>query len=497
MDSQTPAPTQEELIEIAKGLDWRLTPATMAHYLTKDLHKSVRWIPAKHLLYTSSLIAQTIAQGNGRLIVSFPPRHGKSRLISIGTPVWFLDKWPYKHVILTSYGAELATDFGRAARDFAQAREEILNFKVRSDLSRVNQWETTRGGGMFAVGIGGPITGRGADLLLVDDYLKNIKDASSETIRQDNYEWFLTTALTRLEPGGTAIIIATRWNIDDLIGRLRKDTGDEWTEIKLSAFAAKDDPLGRPVGEPLWPERYDEHALEAIKTNMGTFFFEALYQQEPMSRAAGLIDKIPIIDIQPHYKKLRFTRAWDFGGTLDAGDYTCGALLAEDLELEITYILDIKREQFSPAGVEKLVKDTAIEDGIGTTIVLEQEPGAAGKSFVDYYQRRILKGFTVLASRPSGDKFIRANPLLASMQAGHVSMLRARWNRMLVDEFASFPDGLNDDQVDACATAYNQMYSGIQGGLTWGRKKTATAPADVPAITGRTDSLVQGVVFGR
>lgn len=494
----TPIPTEEDFARLAKGLDWRLTPATMAHHLTKDLHPSLRWIPAQHLLYTSSLITATIQQGNGRLIVSFPPRHGKSRLISIGTPIWFLDRWTHKHVILISYGAELATDFGRAARDFSIEKKDVLRFKVRDDVSRVNQWQNTAGGGMFSVGLGGPITGRGADLLLVDDYLKNIKDASSETIRQDNYEWFLTTAMTRLEPGATAIIIATRWNIDDIIGRLRNDTGEEWTEIKMPAIALEDDVLGREVGEPLWPERYSLKRLESIRANMGEYFFQALYQQEPLSRAAGLIDKIPVIDVRPHYKKLRFIRAWDFGGTLDEGDYTCGALLAEDLELGITYILDITRVQYSPAMVEKLVLDTAIADGIGTTIFLEQEPGAAGKSFVNYYQRRILRGYTVKASRPSGSKFVRASPLLAAIQAGNVSMLRSAWNRTLVDEFSTFPDGVNDDQVDACATAYNELYGGLRGGLTWGRNSDTTHQAATPTIDGgRDSSLVRGVVFGR
>ena len=141
---------------------------------------------------------------------------------------------------------------------------------------------------MYATGIGGAITGRGADLLLVDDYLKNAKDASSETIRDDIYHWFVSTAMSRLEPGGTVIILATRWHQDDLIGRLLEQAPDVWEYIRIPAIAEENDPLKRAPGEALWPERYNVEWLESQKALFGPYFWAALYRQDPISMHQAL-----------------------------------------------------------------------------------------------------------------------------------------------------------------------------------------------------------------
>lgn len=477
-----------EVESLLSGGGWRLTPATTAVKLSEGW-----WKATKHLLYISTIIATAISRGDARIIVSMPPRHGKSELLSVWTPIWYLDHNPDDHVILTSYGADLATGFGRRVRDTIRARDDILNVRIRQDSRRVDSFLTTGRGGMFSVGIGGPVTGRGANLLLVDDYLKNAKDSTSESIRSDIFEWFISTAFTRLEPGGSVIILATRWNIDDLIGRLKKrpETG-KWLVIELPALAEKNDPLGRLPGESLWPERYSLESLQAIKNTLGTYFWQSLYQQRPIPGGTNVASEgwFPVIDILPHRSRLHKLRYWDLASTADGGDYTSGTEMSEDIETGIFYVEDIRRAQKSPAAVEMLVQNTAEHDGRDVKVIIEQEPGASGKSLVDHFVRNVLKEFTVDGRRASGDKFVRAQPFLAAAEAGKVRLLRGSWNQGFIDEILVFPEGENDDQVDSTCGAFNELIAKRPKAGTWGREPAKDArPAG--------GQLVTGAVWGR
>ena len=472
--------------------NYKLTPATMAAKISHG-----HWIPASHLLYVSAHIASAIEKGRGRLIVSLPPRHGKSELLSIYTPIWALDRNIDTRVMLSSYGAELATDFGRRVRDTINMEKDLLDVRLRADSQQVSRFQTTGMGSMYSVGVMGALTGRGANLLLADDYIKNAKDVQSETFRNDMYEWFMAVAMTRLEPHGSVIIIATRWHIDDLIGRLivedSIDKGNKWTHIRIPAFAEENDVLGREVGEVLWPERYDMAAMQAIKNSIGTYFWQALYQQDPIPSASGLFlaSWLQLVDILPRRQDLRFVRCWDFAASIDAGDYTVGALLCEDAKTNITYICNVIRCQISSSDLEVLVYTTAVNDGRETTIRLEQEPGSAGKMIVDHYARNILLGYIVRADRPTGDKFIRAQPFYAAAENGLIRMVRGPWNRTLTNEFELFPGGVYDDQVDAVSGAFNEMNARHIKGVVWGRDQKSTHRHI------GTGELVRGVTFGR
>ncbi len=482
-----------KLTGLAGPSGWRLTPATLAHFITKG-----EWQAARHLLYISSLITSALARGNARLIVSMPPRHGKSELLSTWTPVWALERDPKTRIILSSYGSDLATDFGRKVRDIILTNEMDngpLRTRLRKDSLQVGRFLTTSGGGMYSVGVGGPITGRGADLLLTDDYIKNAKDASSNTIREDIFDWFTSTAMTRLEPGGSAIILATRWNIDDLIGRLMTHTQEVWTHIVLPAFAEEDDPLGREVGEALWPERYSKASLNTIYDNLGTYFWQSLYQQAPIPRVAGLMQAgwISPVDILPHKSRLRFVRHWDLASTPEGGDWTVGLQMAEDLTTGIYYITDVVRGQFSPAEIETLIAATAEADGREVQVTIEQEPGSAGKIVIDHYVRNVLKGFPVRGERATGDKFIRAQPFFAAAEAGSIRIMKATWNKVLLEELELFPEAPHDDQVDGISGAFNALNNKRYRGTTWGRKPRDPKKG-IPSAPGK---LIQGVVFGR
>lgn len=486
---------------------WRLTPATLAHKVSGGA-----WVPYRHLLYISGIIAHAINQGNARIIVSMPPRHGKSELLSIYTPVWALERELSTRIILTSYGAELATDFSRQSRDLIQENQELLRTRLDPSNIKVDRYGTLarpRPGGLVAAGVSGPITGRGAHIFLIDDFLRNAKDAHSETILEDQKDWFRSVARTRMQKGGSIIILATRWVPDDLIGYILGQNPGRWTYIRLPAFAEENDPLGRKVGEALCPDLYDEAALEEIRGDLGDYFFSALYQQDPKPRNANTdLGTIVPVDITPAREKLRLVRAWDLASTEEGGDYTVGTLMAEDDSIGFTYILDVIRVQKGPGDVESLVRRVAQEDGPSVKIRMEQEPGSAGKTMIHHYSTKVLRGFSFEGRPSSGSKWLRSRPFYAAVQNNTVRMLRAPWNGSFIDEFRAFgPDCNYDDQIDSAAIAFNCLHENRLHGVIWGRPKTGnivTANANEQKVADKVSkqhleksAIVNRAVWGR
>jgi predicted phage terminase large subunit-like protein len=499
-----------EITRLLSNDAWRLSPATFAHRISGGA-----WQPARHLMWASAQIASAISRGNARLLVAWPPRHGKSELLSVFTPTWFLDQFPDKKVAMISYGADLVEGFAVRVRDLIDEHGStgLLRCKLRGDRQRVDDFETTAGGHVYAVGLGGTLTGRGAHLMLIDDYLKNAKEAASKTRRDDDYDWFRSVARTRMEPGGSIIILAARWDVDDLAGRLERDAPGRWKIIRMPAIAEENDPLGRQPGEALWEDRVPLEELLSLKDELGSYYWSALYQQKPIRRAQGLTrDKLTIVDVLPHYSRLRLVRFWDLAATEDGGDWTVGGLVAEDILTGVTVIIDIQRYQLSPAHTERLVQETAKADGPSIPIYIEQEPGSAGKTLIHSYKTRVLKGFSVQGLPATKAKFVRAQPFVAQIEAGTVHMLRAPWNQAFMNEIETWPDGDHDDQVDVCASAYNVLNAKNTGGATWGRTENGLlvpkhriipAQGDDPTVT-KTWREVQeqnlrrgGATFGR
>lgn len=464
--------------------NYKLTPMTLAMKLNP------RIIPAPFLNFISMKVATTIAKGNGRLIISVPPRHGKSELITKNTPIWTLENYGQRNVILCTYGGELSTDFGRKVRDLVKDNSHLLNIRLRPDAERVNNWHTNLGGAMMSVGLGGPITGRGADVLLIDDYIKEIKESLSESHREYIWEWFVTTAFTRLEPGGSCIIIATRWHEDDLIGRILKhNPGGRWENIVIPAFAEPGDwdgktkvpddwrdQFGRRFGEPLFPERYPREVLNERKEILGTYFFNALFQQRPEDPNNKLTDKtwLRYVDkFQPASPMtVRYARTWDLAATEDGGDWLVGTLMAYEPEIDFSTILDVKRVQLSPGKVEELVTKTTGEDGLNVRVRIEQEPGASGKILIAQYARK-LSGYDVQPVPVTVHKVVRAQPFLSAIESQKVALLRAPWNAKWAEEYDEFPAGEHDDQVDTAAAAYNDLSGKAILTTSWGRDSTS------------------------
>lgn len=224
-----------------------------------------------------------------------------SHLISTFTPLWFLENWPERYVINCGYGADFAAEWGAKVRDLAKKHESLLSFRLQADKLAANKWRTDKGGGMTTAGIGGGITGRGAHLLLIDDPIKNWDEASSFSMRERQWNWWLSTAYTRVEAvmkknkrvgGGAIVVVLTRWTSDDLAGRILNQGAEPWHVISLPALydekAEKEGPcpLGRKCGDVLWPERWPWEALKP-KMHSSAIVWESLYQQRP-GNTAGL-----------------------------------------------------------------------------------------------------------------------------------------------------------------------------------------------------------------
>ncbi|MBC8134516.1 MAG: hypothetical protein H8F28_01345, partial [Fibrella sp.] len=258
-----------------------------------------------YLLFIQKQLQRVTDGEIDRLMLFVPPRHGKSEQCTVRYPIYRLARKPDARIIVGAYSAALSHKFSRKMRKLARTCETI---KLSKERTAVDDWETTDGGGVRAVGVGGGVTGMGANLIIIDDPVKSRAEANSEAYRDACYEWFTDDLLTRLEPGGAIILIMTRWHEDDLAGRiLASDSGGEWTVIKLPAIAEENDPLGRAPGEALCPERYDVPALERLRKVLKSSF-DALFQQRPVA-AGGNIFKSEWF--QDRYKRLpRLVAVW-------------------------------------------------------------------------------------------------------------------------------------------------------------------------------------------
>jgi hypothetical protein len=228
-----------------------------------------------------------------RLMIFMPPRHGKSLIGSTLFPAWAMGRHPDWSVIASSYGAELATDFGRRVRNLVSDglfQSIFPAAKLAGDSTAAHRFSLGKGGNYYAVGAGGPITGRGADLLLIDDPIKNREDANSESYRRNLHEWYESTAYTRLQPEGAIVLISTRWHLDDLAGWLLREHPEEnWAVLTLPAIAEVDEGW-RGEGDALWEKKFPLKRLAQIREAVGGSTWAALYQQRPAA-AEGAIFK--------------------------------------------------------------------------------------------------------------------------------------------------------------------------------------------------------------
>lgn len=428
-----------------------------------------RWLPAKHLLHLNERIVDAVLDPKPRfLMVEVSVRHGKSFLISKHLPPWYLGLFPHNRVILATYSDEFSAQWGLASRDlYSEWAPTLFGTKVSPDQHAAGYWTVDKhDGGMRSVGVGGTITGEGGNLIIIDDPIKNIQEATSPTYKKRMKEWYDSTLRTRLEPGGTIILAMARWAHDDLSGRIQDEMGelgDQWEIVNMPALAEAPvdddgswrDVLGRSDGEALWPERYSTGALEQIKASVGAQTWESLYQQNPTPREGGLFKTASwrYVDVAPPH--LQRVRRWDLAATEGGGDETAGVLMGRD-HVGSLFVLDVNAFRRDPAGVEAEVYRTAVSDGKQVRIRMEQEGGSAGKSVIQSYAR-LLAGWDFSGSRSTGPKAERVVPWAAAVGNEIVYLVRAPWNTAFVEQHRQFPAGRHDDQVDAAGAAFSDL----------------------------------------
>ncbi len=428
-----------------------------------------------------------------RLMIIAPPQIGKSELTSVRFPARWLGERPNDPIILSSYAASLAESKSRQVRSIIEsnaykrlyggyAHRNTPPIETRRDSRAVNHFylNDPYRGSMLAVGVGGPITGHGAMLGIIDDPLENWEQAQSRTYRTRAWDWYRTTFRTRIWEGGAIILIMTRWHQNDLAGMLLAEQAEDWVVLRLPAIAetqeerdannvylglktGESDPLGREAGQPLTPSRFSINALEELKRDVGTLAWTAEYQGVPRSAEGNRFKRqwFEIVETAPiHAKRVRY---WDKAGTAHAdgkGAATAGVLIAITDDGMI-YIEDVVRGWYSALEREQVIKQTAELDaqkyGTGKVrIFLEQEPGSGGKESAEATIRN-LRGHSVYADRPTGDKDTRLEPFAAQTEAGNVKLVRGKWNHDYIEEMIAIPNGMYRDQADATAGAFNKL----------------------------------------
>lgn len=450
--------------------------ATIANWRPGEPRSS--WEHAAHVAYLDDHLRLLAARelrkaGYIGLIIEEPPRHGKSELASHYFPSWYLGKFPDDRVLLASYEADFAESWGRKTRSTVETwGPDIFDIRVNPRSKAANRWDLyKRKGGMTTAGVGGALTGRGANLMIIDDPVKNAADARSQVHRDNQWDWYRSVARTRLEPQGIILVIGTRWHEDDLIGRIlaNRDAefNDQFLRIRLPMLAEQDDPLGRAPGEPLWPTRYGLDAARAIRASVGDYFWSAMYQQSPTPPEGGRFkrDNFPIIGAHEVPKLRKVVRYWDLAATeegkqkrkVEDPDYTVGLKAGKDAQGRI-YVLDVDRFRDSAAGVEARIAHNCHVDGSNVRVWMEQEPGASGKSLISYYSRKVIPaGISFRGNRNTGSKELRAEIAAGKSERSELILVKGAWNEAFLDEASFFPFGTHDDQVDALSGAVEKL----------------------------------------
>ncbi|MSR57865.1 MAG: hypothetical protein EXS05_09345 [Planctomycetaceae bacterium] len=423
------------------------------------------WKMAPHLQLLDEALVEAIDDAQAGtldgLAVSMPPQHGKSELCSKFLPAWYLATHPDRRVILVGYEADFAAAWGRKARDLIQQVGPVLGIAVSKCSKAAHRWDLAgRTGGMSTAGVGGPITGKGAHLLIIDDPVKNDAQARSATCRRHQWEWWQSVASTRLRPGGLTVIIQTRWHREDLTGKLlaQAAAGSRWRQITLPALAREHDPLERPIGEALWPAMYPREKLETIREGRTNYYWQALYQQSPISDdGAEWPDKYfgheIWFDEWPAAWQCRVVALDPSKGT-DAkfGDDSAFVMLVVDLDGRAWVDADLALRT-TPAIVDQALEIHRTFRADAFAIEVNQYQQLLADQIVEAGRRRGL-WLPVVAINNHVNKHVRIRRLSAYLAQG---LLRFKGNSpgaaRLVDELRDFPFGDHDDGPDALEMA--------------------------------------------
>jgi len=409
---------------------------------------------------------ERVANGDlKRLIINMPPRHTKSEFASYLLPSWFLGKFPEKKIIQTAHTAELAVGFGRKVRNLVSSEHygKVFDTKLSSDSKAAGRWNTHVGGDYFAIGVGGAVTGKGADLLIIDDpHSEQEAKQGNPAVFDSVYEWYTSGPRQRLQPGGAIIIVMTRWSKRDLTGQIlknsEKDGVNDWEVIDFPAIL--------PSGTPLWPAFWKKEELEALKAELPVAKWEAQYQQNPTSEEGAIVkrdqwriwekDEAPPCDF--------IIQSWDTAfETNNRADYsactTWGVFEHADSKGNIKtniILLDAFKRRMEFPELKKKAFEMWKEWEPDTLIV---EKRAAGAPLI-YEMRKIGIPVSEYTPHKGNDKIARVNAISDLFASGVVWCPDTRWADEVMEEMASFPNGDHDDLVDSSSQALMQFRKG-------------------------------------
>jgi predicted phage terminase large subunit-like protein len=399
-----------------------------------------------------------------RLMIAMPPRHGKSQMGSYLFPAYLMGKKPDSKLIVGSHTAELAQRFGRMIRNLVadeRYKELFPDFLLSADSKAAGRWDTSHGGEAFFIGKGGAMTGRGGNVVILDDILDE-QDALSNTAMENTWEWYQSGPRQRLQPNGAIIVINTRWKTDDLSGRLFKLQGaiksDKWEVLEFPAIL--------PSGGPLWPEYWKLEELEAVKHTIGLQKWNAQWQQTPTADEGAILkrewwqrwkpEEPPLVE----YIIQSYDTAYSKKETADYSVITTWGVFVPDIDSGPNIILlDVKKGRWDFPELKRIAReeyknwnpDNVLIEAKATGITLQQE------------LRRV--GIPVTMYSPGGrragqDKVSRANSIAPILESGMVWAPETEWADELIEECAAFPNGDHDDMVDSTTQALMRFRAG-------------------------------------
>lgn len=445
------APSAQDAAQINGEQAYLLYPDLFAEKASNGAWKAYAW-----LQYVSERITPKIVAGGGRFIIEAPPQHGKSEFISNWVPTWFLNRFPTRRVILASYAQEYAQKWGAKVRENL-SENPVARVKMRRDTKSKRRFMTQAGGQMITAGIGGPITGEGADLFIVDDPVKNYADAMSEVKRETNLDWYRSVARTRLSEKATIIVMHTRWHEEDLAGQLQAEGG--WEVIRLPALSedikenpnAAPDLLDRPPGAALCPQRYTAEFLKTTRTEVGEIVWSALFQQNPISMKGNVVEGAWIKTYDELPEKLDETAIFADLTYKDKeeNDFAVFELWGR-LGANIYLIAQIRDRMGFPAQLEAFQRMVNLYPDAFHREIEEKANGAA----LIQVAKDVIPG--LCANNPKTDKLARlasVAPLYKSGNVWYPNPQKQPWVKVNISEITKFPKAKHDDTVDVASMA--------------------------------------------
>jgi len=460
---------KQELLSLLEELDEaKAREACSQNYLKFVYEMWSAFIHGKHHEVMAEAF-ERVANGQlKRLIINMPPRHTKSEFASYLLPAWFLGRYPDKKIIQTAHTAELAVGFGRKVRNLVNSKDFkriFPNVSLQADSKAAGRWNTNKGGEYFAIGVGGAVTGKGADLLIIDDPHSEQEGSSSDTnVFNRTYEWYTSGPRQRLQPNGSIVMVMTRWHQKDLTGQVvdasvKRGGADQWEVIELPAIL--------PSGSPLWSEFWKLEELEALKAELPTSKWMAQYQQDPTAEEGALVKREwwQEWEYQEPPQCEFIIQSWDTAflksERADFSACTTWGVFYKECEEDGQYapniiLLDAHKERLEFPELKKVAMEKYNAYKPDAFIV---EAKAAGMPLI--FELRQM-GIPVQEYTPSrgNDKISRVNAVSDIFASGIVWAPQTRWAEEVIEEFAAFPNAEHDDLVDSSTQALLRFRQG-------------------------------------